>query len=128
MKLLLELLFALNFSLILLHEMDAIRQKEWKMFIFLKDMKEDVAYWIFTVIHLPLYFAVIVLLLSGDGKYQMTLSIGLDIFIVFHTIIHYVFKNKINNGFNNIFSNLIINTGCIISLLHISIYFKLIVK
>ena len=36
-------------SLLLIHEMDAIRTKEWKMFIILKDMADETAYKIFAV-------------------------------------------------------------------------------
>lgn len=128
LELLIKDLFALNFSLILLHEMDAIRQQEWKLFIFLKDMRDDVAYCVFTAMHMPLYFTIILLLVDSYGKYYTAISVGLDIFLIFHTVIHFFFRNKINNKFNNMFSNLIINTAGIVSLIHISIYFKLFVQ
>ena len=53
-----QVLFFINVSLILVHEMDAIRCKEWKMFIMLKDIKEEYGYLIFTLLHLPIYFYV----------------------------------------------------------------------
>ncbi|WP_327204690.1 DUF6713 family protein, partial [Paenibacillus terrae] len=37
-------LFLLNLSLFLLHEMDAIRHSEWRLFIVLKDMEDSKAY------------------------------------------------------------------------------------
>jgi len=52
----LPILFAFNFSLLLLHEMDAIRAKEWKMFAVLKNMNEQNGYIVFSLLHLPLYF------------------------------------------------------------------------
>lgn len=59
--------FLFNFSLFLLHEMDAIRRSEWKLFIVLKDMEESKAYRVFTFIHLPLYTIILCFLFS---KYQ----------------------------------------------------------
>ncbi|MFQ7237062.1 MAG: DUF6713 family protein, partial [Enterococcus hulanensis] len=37
----LTILFALELALLLTHEMDAIRHKEWRMFVFLKDLPEQ---------------------------------------------------------------------------------------
>lgn len=37
-------IFILMLSLLVIHEMDAIRSKEWKMFIVLKDMADEKAY------------------------------------------------------------------------------------
>jgi len=42
------------------HEMDAIRTKEWRMLIILKDIADETAYKIFTLAHLPLYFIVFI--------------------------------------------------------------------
>lgn len=50
---LLLLLFLFNLSLFLLHEMDAIRRSEWKLFFVLQDMDDAKAYKVFTLIHLP---------------------------------------------------------------------------
>lgn len=41
-----DFLLYLGLTLLFVHEMDAIRRKEWKMFIFLKDLNEDLEYWI----------------------------------------------------------------------------------
>ncbi|WP_368665131.1 DUF6713 family protein, partial [Paenibacillus borealis] len=49
------MIFSINFALLLLHEMDAIRAKEWRMFIILKDMEDNRVFKVFTILHLPLY-------------------------------------------------------------------------
>ncbi|MEM5012432.1 DUF6713 family protein [Niallia taxi] len=49
-------------SLFLLHEMDAIRRSEWRMFIVLKDTEDSTAYMVFTLIHLPLYTIILALI------------------------------------------------------------------
>ncbi|MFD2881450.1 DUF6713 family protein [Paenibacillus rhizoplanae] len=35
--------------------MDAIRAKEWRMFIFLRELTDERAFKVFTILHLPLY-------------------------------------------------------------------------
>jgi hypothetical protein len=114
---LMNVLFILNLSLLMLHEMDAIRNKEWTMFAFLKDMEENRAYWVFTLVHLPLY-ALFFCGLIFDG-WQTPVSYGLDLFLIFHTIIHYVFRNKPNNHFSSRFSWLLISTMGVFSVAHI---------
>ena len=72
------ILFLFNLSLFLLHEMDAIRRSEWKLFIVLKDMEADKAYTYFTWIHLPLYTIIFALLFSS---YQTITFRVLDVFL-----------------------------------------------
>lgn len=117
---LLKILFCLNFTLILLHEMDAIKNKEWKMFIWLKSMKDNKGYKIFTALHLPLYFLAILALI--DKNFYLELSIGLDIFLIFHLIIHFLFRKNRNNEFDNLFSQCIICGMGFISIVHLVIY------
>lgn len=58
-------LFIFMITLLLIHEMDAIRTKEWRMFIVLKDMPDEKAYKIFTLAHIPLYFIAIFVMVRG---------------------------------------------------------------
>lgn len=106
---LIKLLFCLNISLLLVHEMDAIRCKEWNMFIFLKSMKENHAYLIFAIAHIPLYFALIYLLIFGSSNTLGILETVINIFLVFHWIIHIAFRNKQQNNFKGLFSRAVIH-------------------
>lgn len=123
MELLLKLLFCVNIALIILHEMDAIKCKEWNMFIILKDIKENMAYLIFSIVHLPLYIGLIYLISYGNANTKNIFSIYIDIFLIFHWTIHYAFRNKQQNHFKNLYSSMIINSMGIISLLHIIFLF-----
>ncbi|EKQ54272.1 MULTISPECIES: DUF6713 family protein [unclassified Clostridium] len=118
----LKMLFCINFSLILLHEMDAIRNREWMMFIILKEMKDDAGYKVFTLAHLPLYFLIIFALLNNNLYFNI--SIGLDIFLILHSIIHFLFRRKPNNNFNGIFSKSIIYGMGLVSIIHL-LFFNL---
>ena len=95
----LPVLFTFNYSLLLLHELDAIRAREWKMFIFLKDMKEQNGYIVFTLIHLPLYFWVIYTVSQvWSGGYAIVYLLT-DIFLIGHAVIHYFSANTQQTDF-----------------------------
>lgn len=110
-------LFIVNLSLFLLHEMDAIRQSEWRLFIVLRDMEDTKAYKVFTLIHLPLYTIILCLLFS---KYQIITFWILDIFFIIHSLLHFFFEKHSRNGFKNNFSRLIIYPMGVIAAIHIA--------
>ena len=58
------IIFYLALTLLFVHEMDAVRRKEWKMFIVLKDMEDEKACHIFLLLHIPLYLMILLLLIS----------------------------------------------------------------
>ena len=121
----LPILFALNFSLLLLHEMDAIRAKEWKMFIFLKDMKEQNGYVLFSVLHLPLYFWVIFTISqiwSGGAGYALVYLLT-DIFLIVHAVIHFFFRKHAENRMNAAYSMILIYGMGALSIAHLSLLF-----
>lgn len=101
-------LFIVIISLLLIHEMDAIRTKEWKMFIILKDISNELAYKIFTFVHLPLYFIAIFVMVQGGVSANAILYFVIDFFLIGHSIIHFCFRKKPNNGFTSTFSKTII--------------------
>lgn len=96
-----SLLFVIGLSLILTHEMDAIRLQEWRMFVFLSTMTDAVAYLVFTALHIPLY---ILLLWGLSAASSTSLVVGLDLFFVVHTILHLLFLKHPHNQFTSPFS------------------------
>lgn len=99
---LLLILFLLNFSLFLLHEMDAIRHSEWRLFIILKDMEDSKAYKVFTFIHLFLYVVILSLLFSQyqtiipRNEFKNRFSRAIIYPIGFLAVIHLVFLFNIS--------------------------------
>ena len=112
-------LFIFMISLLLLHEMDAIRTKEWKMFFILKDMPDEKAYKIFTLSHFPLYFSTFMVMVHGGHSATNILYLIFDIFLIGHSIIHFCFRKKSNNKFSSLFSKAIIYSLGILAILHL---------
>jgi hypothetical protein len=117
------ILFAINFTLLLLHEMDAIRAKEWKMFIVLKSMPEQTAYIIFSVMHFPLYFWVIFTISQAFSSGYALVYLITDVFLIAHTAIHFFFRRHTANQFSSIYSNLLIYFMGILAAIHLIIIF-----
>jgi len=114
-----QILFLVILSLLLVHEMDAIRAKEWKMFVVLKDITEETAYRVFTFIHFPLYLAAFYVLFCNGVTASDVLKIMIDIFLVFHAFVHYAFRKHRNNGFHTWFSKINIYSMAALALLHL---------
>ncbi|MDM5233809.1 DUF6713 family protein [Lysinibacillus pakistanensis] len=108
-------LFLFNLSLFLLHEMDAIRRSEWRLFIVLKDMEDSKAYKVFTFLHLFLYVIILSLLFS---EYQIIVFWFLDLFFIIHAILHLFFEKHPRNEFKNTFSRAIIYPMGILAVVH----------
>lgn len=105
-----KILLFTNLSLLILHEMDAIHCKEWKMVAFLNKLPDSKGRTIFSILHLPLFITILFLI-----EYQFeTLFWILNIFLVFHLLIHILMnKFKFNNFKSKYSSLLIISMGLI---------------
>ena len=98
-----HLFFVLGFCLLLAHEMDAVRCKEWKIFPVLNKIGDEAGYLAFTSLHVPIY-ALLLWGLYGDDDVNRGLIVGLDAFFVVHVLLHLIFYNHPQNQFRSIFS------------------------
>lgn len=105
----LSIIFIVNLGLLYLHQLDATRRKEWKMFIILKDMPEEKAYVVFSLLQLPLLCLILFMFLQPVIYVHIVLYVLLDVFYVLHCVVHYVFKKHKNNRFDSRYSKLLIN-------------------
>ena len=115
MKTFLSTVFSIELALLFAHEMDAIRNREWRMFLILKDMPDEKAYHIFTLLHIPIY-VVIILLLSSTMRIGF---IAVDVFLIAHMVLHLGFRKHPNNNFNHPISSCIIFGAGWLALLHL---------
>lgn len=87
---LIHLFFVLGFCCLLVHEMDAIRLKEWKILPILSRLDDRSGYLAFVSLHLPLYVVLLWGLSGGDGI-NRGLIVFLDAFFVVHVVLHLLF-------------------------------------
>jgi len=92
-------LFYLGIIFILIHEIDAIRCKEWRIFPGLSHLSEKTGKYIFIVAHIPLITLLIWIL--GKDSYLILFRVGFDIFLVIHLLVHSVYLKHRNNEFRD---------------------------
>ncbi len=101
-----NILIFTNLSLLILHEMDAINCKEWKMFLFLNKLPEQKARTIFSILHLPLLVIILFLLEYHFETFFWILSI----FSIFHLLLHKLFSKNKFNEFKSTYSSVLITS------------------
>ena len=101
---LIDFLLYLGLTMFFVHEMDAIRRKEWRMFIFLKHLDDHLAYRIFTIIHIPLYLFIFWALFLANERINSIFGLVLNSFYIFHLILHLLFVNNPKNEFKGFFT------------------------
>lgn len=97
--------FLLGFCLLLVHEMDAIRQHEWRLFSLLKDLPDELGYRVFTAIHVPLYVVLLYALVgSGAAGLNQGLIAALNWFFLIHVGLHIGLRRLPHYTFRSWFS------------------------
>ena len=108
-----EILFSMAVAFLLVHELDAIRQHEWRFFFAPMSIGDESAYWVFTALHVPL-FAVILVYANS-----LAFQIGFDGFAIVHGILHLAFRNHPLVEFDNWFSRFWIFGASLLGFLHL---------
>ena len=101
-------LFLLALSLLFVHELDAVRCREWRIFPLTAFLDDETGMRVFILAHVPL-FAIIIfyagksLSAGGDG-----FSLGMAIFCVVHAFVHWAYERHPKCEFRNLLSRGII--------------------
>ena len=90
--------YILGIAFILMHEMDAIRCREWRIFPGLSYIKNDKAGLIvFIFLHVPLFYWIMLETHLNSEKFRM----GFDYFLIVHFILHLLFLMHRKNEFKD---------------------------
>ncbi|MBX2956041.1 MAG: hypothetical protein KF846_07780 [Cyclobacteriaceae bacterium] len=98
--------FYVGLAFILMHEMDAIRCRECRIFPGLSALGDRVGFVVFLWAHLVLYTLLFIFLV--DPHYQHRVIFGISIFFIVHLILHMVFLKHPKNEFKDLHSWLLI--------------------
>jgi hypothetical protein len=99
-----DLIFFLGLSLLLTHEMDAIRRHEWRIFPLTAPLSDSLGYLVFTAAHVPLYALTLWALSGADEAIRSNTIVGLDLFSVAHVLLHIAFRKHPAYEFSGLFS------------------------
>jgi hypothetical protein len=110
-----EVLFLSVVSFLLVHELDAIRQREWRFFFTPVPVRDETASRLFIALHAPLF--VVVLVYVESRAFQL----GLDSFAIVHGLVHLVLRNHPLVEFDSAFSRVWIFGGALLGALHLAL-------
>lgn len=102
-----DFFIVVGLSALLLHEMDAIQQQEWRFFFIWTGMSDRAAYRWFIVAHLPLIAGLLM------GLHIIPVQHGLAIFLLLHAVAHTLLRHHPLINFNNVFSRIWIYGGAV---------------
>ncbi len=114
-----DLIFYSGFALLITHELDAIKCHEWRIFPGLSNLKEDLSYYLFVVLHIPLFILLLWLLCHPSEQVRYWFQVGIDFFLIIHFGLHQFFKSHKQYEFKQLFSKSIIIMMALMGLIHI---------
>jgi len=120
-----DLIFYTGLSLLLTHELDAIKRHEWRLFPGLSNLNEKISYQLFIVLHIPLLVFIFWFLCHPSERVQFWFQTGVDGFLIIHLGLHHYFKSHDKYEFTQPFSKFIINLMALAGLIHIILLFTI---
>jgi hypothetical protein len=81
-------IFPLMLAALFTHELDAIKQSEWRLLYVLRNLPDEQARWWFVAIHVPLFWVLMGLSHHANAKVQHYSRIGIASFCVVHAALH----------------------------------------
>lgn len=109
--------FTLGLVLIMLHEMDAIRCKEWRILPGLSLLNDKLGLVVFTFLHIPLFYWVFTHFQQNSEGFRK----GFDYFLIIHLVLHLLFLKHKKNEFKDWVSWAIISGAAFFGLLDLLI-------
>jgi len=94
----------INISLFIVHEMDAVHAREWKMIKFMRRFGDNTGHILFTSLHFFLFILIFYL-----TEYHLLIIFPvISVLLILHQLIHILFRKHSENRMNNRFSEIII--------------------
>ncbi|MEM7548703.1 MAG: DUF6713 family protein [Bacteroidota bacterium] len=90
-------IFTLGLAFILIHEMDAIRCSEWRIFPATSFMNDKLGMTVFVFLHIPLFY----ILFLPDVLDNHSFRYGFSIFLIVHFFLHILLLRHKKNEFRD---------------------------
>ncbi len=114
-----DLIFYAGIALLITHELDAIQRHEWRIFPFICRLRDDVAYHVFVILHVPLLVLLLWLISHPSENVRFWFQVTMDVFFIVHMGLHSLLKNHKMYEFKTVFSRIIIILIALVGLVHL---------
>jgi hypothetical protein len=108
-----DLIFLFAVTWLIIHELDAIHEREWRFFFMAISIEDETAYRIFVALHVPLLFFIL------WNIQWVWLQIPIDLFLIGHAGAHLALRNHRLIAFDTWFSWVWIGGGALIGAMHL---------
>ncbi len=109
-----DTLFSLGFSLLLAHELDAMRGREWRLLPVLRSLPDTQGRDAFILVHVPLVAAIVWLAAHPSADVRFWFQAAADAFFVIHVALHRAFLRHPDYDFHGALSrSLILGAGAV---------------
>ncbi len=99
-----KILLWINISLFILHEMDAVKTREWKMLFLINRLNDNTGHIIFTALH----FVLFIMIFYFVDSCLIATFLAVSILLIIHQFMHILFRKHSENRMNNPFSQTLI--------------------
>jgi hypothetical protein len=118
-----DLIFYLGLSFLFVHELDAIKRHEWRIFPGLSSFEDNLSYQLFVALHIPLFVLILWFLCHPSAQINFWFRISIDSFLIIHFGLHHFLKSHGKYEFTQKFSKIIINLAALTGLIHLILLF-----
>jgi len=105
--------------LLLTHELDAVRRHEWRIIPVLRSLPDHTGFVLFVVLHIPLFWLILLLSSDPDAGVRDWFQIALSAFCIAHAGLHKLYEKHPAYEFNNPLSRLLIWSCAIAGAIHL---------
>lgn len=114
-----NLTFYLGFGTLFAHELDSIVNHEWRVIPIIRLLSDQMGMIVFIAAHIPIFAVLVALVSNQKSKIRRIIRIGIGLFLVFHGLLHIVFRNHSAYEFSNLFSNFLIFGGSTLGIIYL---------
>lgn len=113
-----DLIFTLGLSLLLTHELDAVRRHEWRIFPLLSRMSDRSGYTVYILGHIPLFLLVFWFVAHPSPGARQGFQFFADLFMVAHLGLHFNFQSHEQYEFTSALSRWLIRSTALMGAVH----------
>jgi hypothetical protein len=114
-----NLTFYLGFGTLLAHELDSMVNHEWRVIPIIRLLSDQMGMIVFIAAHIPIFALLVALVSNKNSKTRRITRIAIGLFLLFHGLLHIVFKNHPAYEFSNVFSHFLIFGGSTLGVIYL---------